>query len=221
MPIAEHDGTMTVVMSDLIAMPDGLHTLLEAVRALRRRPVRAVVLRWDRSGDAVASNGGQQVLPDESGMVLRELLRERETLSIAVASGAVKGAELALMLACDLRLATDRTTFAVAGGASYGLAPLLLGIVGRATTLRLLLGETLDVRAALAARLIDDEVVGGEAGIGHVDLRLSALLAGIVTPEDGSRIARALRAAEELPAVEAAEFTAVLRRPLPGAGGEE
>lgn len=220
-PITEHDGIMTVAVGGLLAVPDGLNTLLEAVRGLRRQPVRAVVLRWDRSHDLSsdvtgdAAGDGPRVIPEESGVVLRELLRERETLSIAVASRAVDGAGLALMLACDLRLAIDGTTFAVTDGAGHGLAPLLLGIVGRATTVRLLLGDTLGMQAARAAGLIDAEVASGDAGTDHVGVRLAALLAGIATPEDGRRIARALRAAEELPVVEAAEFTASLRRPLP------
>jgi enoyl-CoA hydratase/carnithine racemase len=206
--IEQREGTTTVAMrgrfapgGDAEAFPE----LVAAVRGVKRSPTRAVVLRWDEAADAPTS-----ALPEDAGAVLHELLRDLEVLSVAVVSGPVTGSDLALMLACDLRVATPDTSITVTDGPRFGLAPLLLATTGRSVAVRVLLGEPFDVRSALAAGLLTHEV-----GVGDVDARIAALLARVPTAEEGRLLARALRASEELPLKEAAAFAEALHLPLP------
>lgn len=88
---------------------------------------------------------------------------------IAVIEGEASGAGLELALACDLRVASERATFAlpaVSQGAvpSGGATARLPRLVGRArATEMILLGEPLDADAALACGLVNAVAPHGQA----------------------------------------------------------
>lgn len=201
--MVDEDGIATAWMRFL---GSDLPSLLDEVRALRRDPVRCVLLRWDGSGGhgpAVGRTVGPS--PEGFGARLRQALWEAETVAVAVSDGAIGTGDLGPMLACDLRIATTGSRFRIAGDEGLGLVPLLLDVLGRQAVVRLLMGDELSTADALSTGLVSIEV-DPEA----VDERLAPLLDGLRTVGHGRALARALRAGFELPLREATVLATAL-----------
>jgi enoyl-CoA hydratase/carnithine racemase len=137
-----------------------LDELERAASAIHEYPeVHAVLLT---AGGDVFSHGdpGEGLVPRPDRLPFRCLELMAQPV-IACIQGDAAGAGLELALACDIRIAAEGATFSirdVAAGAapSAGATQRLPRLIGRGKTSEMiLLGETLDARAALASGLVN------------------------------------------------------------------
>lgn len=167
--------------------------------------------------DAGTDTAGPDVVdpPQAAILPVRERLWRLEVPSIALLTGETTGPGLALALACDLRLATPVAVFAAdprpQEGLSYGLPALLTKLAGRATAVRLLLGERLTADEAWRAGLVT-RVVAGQ----RTEEEMAALFAHVDGREVAQALSRSIRSAEELDLAEAARFGVQLARTIEG-----
>jgi enoyl-CoA hydratase/carnithine racemase len=153
--------------------------LAEAVDELEAAPPAVVVVAAD--GDRFFCAGGDlddyRDLTDRASaeavsVRMRRLLhrlRALPSLVVAAVEGAAVGGGVELALACDLRIAGERATFALSQ-ARLGVIPAwggqawLLEAVGRARAVELLMtGRTLTASEAATVRLVDILVPAGSA----------------------------------------------------------
>ena len=183
--------------------------MAEATRAVASDPAaRVLVLRADgpafcSGADVVETFGGAaektiDTLRDELGRVYEVILGIRALAipTIAAIRGPAVGAGMNIALACDVRIAAPDASFGATfsriglhpgGGCSYFLAQAL----GPQRALRVLLdGATLDARAALEGRLVDQVAEDPEA----VALEIAARWATL-EPELSRAIKRSIRLA--------------------------
>ncbi|WP_407918480.1 enoyl-CoA hydratase/isomerase family protein [Kitasatospora sp. NE20-6] len=180
-----------------------LRSLLSVYASLPDRPdVRVVVLSGagpnfcegvDR-GELAALERDDALSVAELGRRLCEAISTADAVTVVRVQGRVAGAGLALMLACDLRLAASDTVFRLPelvlglppcwGGAG----PRLLAEIGPARTRELvLLGEPMAAAEAAQVGLVNR--VGDTAELDAVERRWTGRLARNRAP--ASRIARA------------------------------
>ncbi len=143
-----------------------------AVRAAAASPARVVVLTGEggafcAGGDlssiearlALPADVRQAQLTEDAQVIAGLLALGRPT--VALIDGPAMGAGLALALACDVRLASDRSLFSAAFrkvglAGDFGISWLLPRAVGRGRALDLFYtGELLDAASAHAAGLVE------------------------------------------------------------------
>jgi enoyl-CoA hydratase len=156
------DGSVTVVTLDRpgrrnALTPDGLDALETAIAEIDA-PV--VLLRG--AGEAFCAGADLDVVADLDGDTAREFARRgqavaraietTESVVVAGIDGAARGGGVEFALACDVRVATDRATFAETGVTlglfgAWGGTVRLPAVVG--------MGEAMDI--ALSGRVVDAE----------------------------------------------------------------
>lgn len=215
------DGVRLVTLTD----PDRRNAMSEAMGAeLRAAVARCAadevrVLVVTGEGSAFCAGADLPALfgdPDRPARVIRDRLNEyyRAFLdvrdlaipTVAAVNGPAVGAGLNLALACDLRVAGPEATF----GATFtriGLHPgggctwFLVEALGAHRAMRtLLLGETLDVAAAVHAGLADGPVEDPLAAALELAGRLAASEPGLVAD-----VKRSVRVAVETGSLEATQ----------------
>jgi enoyl-CoA hydratase/carnithine racemase len=175
--------------------------------------VRVLVVTGARAGEFLVGAHLADEAEHAAAVAAVETLAAVRTATLAAIDGAAHGAGLELALACDLRVASERATFALPQ-LHEGTMPFLGGtqrlprVIGRARALDLLLtGRTLtasealawglSVRTAATARFLADvaQVVDGLVAAGPLALALAkeAVLAAFDLP-----LAEGLRLEEDL-----------------------
>lgn len=157
------DGHVVSLTLPAASSPAAWSELGSAAGALRDDDGAHVVL--------IAAAGDFAVAAPDDAIAAGDILRDIELLPqpvIAVVEGAATGAGLALALAADVRIAGERASFAAGAAAAEllgtGITQRLPRIAGRGVAAQmLLLGESLDVEAALRCGLVNAVAPAGGA----------------------------------------------------------
>ena len=172
----DRDGSIVTVTLDSPAT-DSAHCplMLGALRAVGREltgDIRVVVLQLD----------GPEVAPDLAPVLADELswLASPSVISIASLSQPVRGAALAIALACDLRVLSDQASLSMAGDSgelSFAGIGSLVRLVGPARALELT-ATGREISAAEAASLGLANVVVPAAAVQAATRQLAEAILG-------------------------------------------
>lgn len=183
--VADRVATITLDRPDALnALTIGMKgELLAAFRSVARdREVRAVVLTGAGRAFCAGQDLKERLVPDATPLAVEvrdrynpiiRAMRDLDQPIVAAINGVAAGAGASLAFACDLRLASDGASFALAFG-RIGLVPdsgatwFLPRLVGPAKAAELaLLAEPLSaadaVRLGIVARVVPGDSLAGEA----------------------------------------------------------
>jgi enoyl-CoA hydratase/carnithine racemase len=195
-PAPERDGTIAWIAVDDDAGDQAVTGLASSLRAAERNhDVRCVVVR------------GAAFRVDATSALVR--LRETPLTTIAAWTGAVHGTGAALVLACDLRIATDAATIRFGAtetppSLAPGLSWQLERAVGRTRAFELLARN----RTVASAELLELGLISTRTAHDALDSTVEALAAEIATHSRTlvAGLKRSLYFAEQVDFDESVEF---------------
>ncbi len=204
-----------------VELVDALHSELDRLAADNR--CRVVVLTGAGRGFCAGLDlggfgevpGSEELGPVQSSMMVQtriatlvQKIRRLPQVFVAAVNGAAAGGGLALVSACDIRIASDSAEFAVSfirvgfSGCDIGTSWMLPRLVGAGRAHELMLtGRRFDAQEALRIGLLAD-VVPGEQLLERTDAAIDALLAA--PPMSLALTKRGMWLALEMPSLDTA-----------------